>query len=210
MLISRFWFPVVYILFFIKYKFLQNNKAKPKVFFFWKYLESSIHVRTLRKIDQKSSKIIWGCSVEEFRKAMNICWRLTHISYYKLVNDDRFENYPLSALPIYFENYNIVFYENKDKNLLIIPCFLSLFTEYLILPHLKLEISGIFSEFFDFQANFEVIAYNSFSENSIIVHVQTNNEVNGESFPLLILLMSICCLVIFVGAIWRTRALKIT
>ena len=106
----------------------------------------------------------------------------------------------MSALPIYFENYNIVFYENKDQNLLIIPCFLSLFTEYLILPHLKLEISGIFSEFFDFQANFEVIAYNSFSENSIIVHVQTNNEVNGESFPLLILLMSICCLVIFVGA----------
>ena len=126
-------------------------------------------------------------------------YQLNTYSYfllYKMDNDSNLENYPLTALPIYLENYNMAFYEMMNKDLLIIPCFLSLFTQYEISPNLRFEISG---DVLNLDANFEVVAYNSFSEDSVFVHVKTNDDENMGSSPFLIIFMSISCLVLCIG-----------
>lgn len=125
---------------------------------------------------------------------------------YKLTDD--FEISPITALPIYYDNYNLVFYENNRQIMLIIPCFLSLFTEYSLNSDLKIKINS-YEDISNFNGNFMITAYNALAEHSLVVQVdkgQPNN--NNGSYILIILLCSCIFIILVAGSVFLYRFYK--
>ena len=102
---------------------------------------------------------------------------------YKINGFNELESYPVLALPIYSESYNVVFFEKKEKDLLIIPCFLCLFTIYTLNENIRIEVSDI-DDINNFQGNFVVTAFNGLTENTIDIEIFRKNE-KTEVFPLI-------------------------
>lgn len=107
---------------------------------------------------------------------------------------------PILALPFYYEIYDLTFYKSgTGKTMLIIPCFLSLFTEYELRDQIEIEIKSN-EDLSDFKGSLELSGYNDFTESNLLISFDMRKPASENSYRLLIILLGVCAFVLLVLA----------